>query len=233
MLDPEQPEDREVLVRLRPRALAGVDDEQEEVDPGRAGDHRAHEALVPGNVDDREPPPVRELERRVAEVDRDPAPLLLGQPVGVLPGQRADEPRLAVVDVAGGADRERPRSRRALTATAAAHDLVDLGVRERAAVEERPPVANDRDHRRLAAPERLRERLLDGAGRARQLGERERAAADARDGLLHLAADERGEPLGARANGLERLVEHPQHGHLVARGRVEGEQRACPRARRA
>ena len=51
-LDAEQPQDREVLVRLRPCALARVDHEQEEVDAGRAGDHRAHEALVPGHVDD-------------------------------------------------------------------------------------------------------------------------------------------------------------------------------------
>src|SRR5207248_841307 len=47
------------------------------------------------------------LERRVAEVDRDPALALLGQPVGVLAGQRSHEPRLPVVDVAGGADRQR------------------------------------------------------------------------------------------------------------------------------
>ena len=106
-LDAEQPQDREVLERLRPRALGRVDHEQEEVDPGRAGDHRADEALVPRHVDQRQAPPVRQLERRVAEVDRDPAPLLLRQPVGVLPRQGAHEPRLAVVDVPGGADRQR------------------------------------------------------------------------------------------------------------------------------
>ena len=92
-----------MLERLRPRALRRVDHEQEEVDPGRAGDHRPHEPLVAGHVDEREPAPVGQLERGVAEVDRDPAALLLGQPVGVLPGQRPDEPRLAVVDVPRGA----------------------------------------------------------------------------------------------------------------------------------
>ena len=106
-LDAEQPQDREVLVRLRPRAFVRVDDEQEEVDAARAGDHRAHEALVPGHVDDGELRPVRELERRVAEVDRDAAFALLRQPVGVLAGQRLDERRLAVVDVPCGADRQR------------------------------------------------------------------------------------------------------------------------------
>ena len=96
-----------MLVRLRARALAGIDHEEEEVDPGRARDHRAHEALVARNVDHGEPAPVGELERRVAEVDRDPAPLLLGQPVGVLPRQRPHEPRLPVVDVTRGSDGQR------------------------------------------------------------------------------------------------------------------------------
>ena len=50
-LDAEQPQDREVLVRLRPRALPRVDHEQEEVDPGRAGDHRPDESLVARDVD--------------------------------------------------------------------------------------------------------------------------------------------------------------------------------------
>ena len=51
-LDAEQPEDGEVLVRLRPRALAGVDDQEEEIDAGRTRDHRSHEALVARNVDE-------------------------------------------------------------------------------------------------------------------------------------------------------------------------------------
>ena len=96
-----------MLVRLRARTLARVDDEEEEVDPRRPGDHRAHEPLVPGHVDEREPPSVGKVERCVAEVDRDPARLLFRQTVGVLTSERADEPRLAVVDVAGGADRQR------------------------------------------------------------------------------------------------------------------------------
>ena len=94
-------------MRLRPGALARVDHEQEEVDPGRAGDHRPHEPLVAGDVDQREPLTARKLQRRITEVDRDPALLLLGQPVGVFAGQRPDEPGLAVVDVPGGADGQR------------------------------------------------------------------------------------------------------------------------------
>ena len=101
---PEQAQDRQVLVRLRPRALGRVDHEQEEVDPARARDHVADEALVAGDVDHGQPPATGQVERRVAEVDRDPALLLLGQPVRVLAGQGPDEPGLAVVDVAGRAE---------------------------------------------------------------------------------------------------------------------------------
>ncbi len=109
-LDPEQAQDREMLVRLRPRAFPGVDHEQEEVDAARARDHRPHEALVAGDVDDREAGAVGQLERRVAELDRDAALVLGGEPVRVLPGQRLDERRLPVVDVAGGADGQRHRT---------------------------------------------------------------------------------------------------------------------------
>ena len=96
-----------MLVRLRPGALGGVDDEKEEVDPRRPRDHRPDEPLVAGDVDQRERPPVGQRERRVAEVDRDPARVLLREAVGVLAGERPDEGRLAVVDVPSGTDRQR------------------------------------------------------------------------------------------------------------------------------
>ena len=95
---------------LRAGALAGVDHEQEEVDPGGARDHRPYEALVSGHVHDGQPSPVGQLERRVPEVDGDAALLLLGQAVGVLARQRRDEPGLPVVDVAGRADGQRHRA---------------------------------------------------------------------------------------------------------------------------
>jgi len=52
LVDAEQAENGEMLVRLRARALPCIDDEQEKVDSGGARDHRPHEALVTGNVDD-------------------------------------------------------------------------------------------------------------------------------------------------------------------------------------
>src|SRR5439155_434126 len=51
----------------------------------------------------------------------------------------------------------------------------------------------------------------------RQLGERQRTAADARDRLFHRAARRRCEPLGACANGRRLLVQHPQNRHLAQR----------------
>ena len=118
-----------MLVRLRPSAFARVDHEQEEVDPGRARDHGAHEPLVARDVDEREPRAVRELQRRVAELDRDPALALFGEPVGVLAGQRPHEPRLAVVDVARGPDRER-HQRAARTAAATSSTSSSSSVRQ-------------------------------------------------------------------------------------------------------
>ena len=95
-----------VLDRLRHHPVVGGHDEQEQVHAGRAGDHRAHEALVARDVDERQQP-AADVELGEAEVDRHAARLLLRQPVGVASGERADERGLAVVDVPGGADRER------------------------------------------------------------------------------------------------------------------------------
>src|SRR5919108_2254513 len=113
-------------MRLRPRPLGRVDHEQKEVDPCRAGDHVADEPLVTRHVDERQLAPVGERERRIAEIDRDAALTLLRQPVGVFAGERTDEPRLPVVDVPGGAYRER----HALTAAAASSTSASVSVRQ-------------------------------------------------------------------------------------------------------
>ena len=184
------------------------------------------EALTGKNTD-RLP---QERERGIS-IDLGYAPLEL--PDGVLPRQRLDECRLAVVDVACGADRQRHRVH-------GRRGLVDLVVGEGQAVEQQPAVADDADERRLAGAQRRRERLLDRAGEARQLGERERAAADAADRLLDGAADRGCEPLGARAHDAGVLVQHAQHRNSLAarRGRAPASLRArrasaCRRARRA
>ena len=99
----EQPEDFEVLARLRHDRVVGRDDEHGEVDAGGAGEHVLDEALVAGHVDDAEAE-VAEVEGGEADVDGDAAGLLLGQAVAVDAGEGLDERGLAVVDVAGGAE---------------------------------------------------------------------------------------------------------------------------------
>jgi hypothetical protein len=108
----EQLADVEVLAGLRHHALVRGDHEADQIEPGRAGDHRLHEPLVAGDVDDGDPL-AAEVHAREAELGRDPARLLDGEPVGVDAGERADERRLAVIDVAGGAEDDRERRRRA------------------------------------------------------------------------------------------------------------------------
>ena len=113
----EQPADLEVLARLRHHRLVGRDHQYHGVDAVCAGQHVAHEALVPGHVDEGGHDPGSELRVREAEVDRDPALLLLFEPVGVGARECPHERALAVVDVAGGPDDEgaqlRPFSPRA------------------------------------------------------------------------------------------------------------------------
>ena len=106
--DPERVEEPEVLERLRVRAVVGGDHQQRGVDLARADQHVADEAVVPRHVDEVDDRPVRQRDVRVADVDRHPAPPLLGEAVGVDAGQRPEQARLAVVDVPGGPDDHAP-----------------------------------------------------------------------------------------------------------------------------
>ena len=96
-------------------------------------------------------------------------------------------------------------------------DLVDLAVGKRPHVEQQSPVANNPDDGRLAGPERVEQRLLDSAREARQLRERECAAAGPGDRLLDLAADQACQPLSSLPHSGKRLGEHSQHRDLAAR----------------
>ena len=71
--------------------------------PADAGQHVLDEALVPRHVDEADLVVVGEPAGE-AEVDGDPAPLLLGEAIGVDARQRFDERGLPVIDVAGRAD---------------------------------------------------------------------------------------------------------------------------------
>ena len=92
-----------MLLALRLPALGGGDDEQAGVDAADAGQHVAQEPDVARDVDEADRLAVDDGVGE-AEVDRQPAALLLGEAVGVGAGERQHERRLAVVDVPGRGD---------------------------------------------------------------------------------------------------------------------------------
>ena len=110
--DPQQRADRQVLARLRHHALVGRDDQHRQVDSADAGQHVPDEALVARHVDDLDRE-ARLLEKREAEIDRDAPSLLLGEAIRIGPGEGLHQRGLAVVDVAGRADDDVRRGRRA------------------------------------------------------------------------------------------------------------------------
>ena len=156
-----------VLARLRHHAVVGGDRHQEEVDPGRARDHRAHEPLVPGNVDDGHATAGGEVERRVAEGDRDPA-RLAPRGAGRCRGRSGRRPAPSCRGRCGRRCRGSAASRRSSTSSSS---------RQRARVEQQRAVGDAADHRRVARAQRA-----PPAGRARGRrcappGPRARAAA--------------------------------------------------------
>ena len=104
--DAQQLEDGEVLLGLRHDAFIGSDDEQRDVDAGRAGEHVLDESFVAGDIDDAGLNPVREWERGKPEIDRDAAAFFLFPAIGVDTGEGFHQRRLPVIDVARGADYE-------------------------------------------------------------------------------------------------------------------------------
>ena len=102
--DLERIEQRQVLDGLGARSVVGRHDQHRGIDLARPDEHVADQPVVPGDVDEVELGAVGQGEVGVADVDGHPAPALLGQPVGVDPGQGPQQRRLAVVDVAGGPD---------------------------------------------------------------------------------------------------------------------------------
>ena len=98
----EHVEDLQVLLRLRLPSLVGGHHEQHE--PDRTDARRACCAMNrswPGTSTNPTSRPLGSVAPRVAQVDREPAPLLLVPAVGVDAGERDDQRGLAVVDVPG------------------------------------------------------------------------------------------------------------------------------------
>src|SRR5262249_28147118 len=102
--DVEEVDDLEVLDGLRHHAFIGGHHEQYGVQAVDARQHVADEAGMARDVDDADQAPAGQGQVGEAEVDGHAPPLLLIQAVGIDPGQSLDQRRLAMVDVAGGAD---------------------------------------------------------------------------------------------------------------------------------
>ena len=102
--DPEQVDNLQMLAGLRHHAVVRRDHQQHDVDAGGAGQHVVHEALVARHVDETEHLAIRQRRIGVTEVDGDAARLLFLEAIGIHAGERLDERRLAVIDVASGAD---------------------------------------------------------------------------------------------------------------------------------
>ncbi len=102
-LYPEEGADLEVLPRLRHHPFVGRDHHHHKVDAGGAGHHVPDKPLVARDIDDAEDPAVGEGQRGEAELDRDPPPFFLLEPVGVHTGETFDQRRLAVIHMAGRA----------------------------------------------------------------------------------------------------------------------------------
>ena len=83
----QQAADVEVLARLRHHRFVGGDDQQHAIDAADAGEHRPHEPLVTGHVDERDPR-VADGGVREAQLDGDAAGLLFLEAIGIDPGQR-------------------------------------------------------------------------------------------------------------------------------------------------
>ncbi len=100
----EQSQDRRMLLRLGHPTFVGRHDEQRTTHPADAREHVADEALVPGNVHEPDLDARRQHRPPVAEVDGQPTPLLLCEPVGITAGERLHERGLPVVHVTGRGD---------------------------------------------------------------------------------------------------------------------------------
>ena len=100
-----------MLPRLRLDRLVGRDDQQHQIDAPHPSQHVAHKALVAGDVDEsqmqRVAVPRPQIHVGKAQIDGDAAALLFLQAVGIDPGQRLDQRRFPVIDVASRAYNDR------------------------------------------------------------------------------------------------------------------------------
>ena len=148
--DAEQLEDAQVLLALRLPTLGGGDDEQAGVDRAHPGQHVAEETNVAGHVDEADRLARREHGVGEAEVDRQPPPLLLLEPVRVRAGEGQHQRGLAVVDVPGGG--HHPHGRAGDRAASASRQRGVVGGVDGAQVEVGAALPDAGDDRRVGRP---------------------------------------------------------------------------------
>ncbi len=107
----EQLQNLDVLDGLGHHRIVSRHDDQRQVNTRRAGYHRAHETLVPRNIDHAEIEIAQTIgitQPKLSEpkLDGHPAALLFGQTIGVRPGQRLDQRSLAMIDMPGSTEDE-------------------------------------------------------------------------------------------------------------------------------
>ncbi len=100
----EEVQDPEVLLALGLPPFVRGHHEHRDVDRAHPGQHVLDEFGVPGHVDEADLGPRGQRGEREAEIDREPAGLLLRKPVRVGAGEHVDQGRLPVVHMAGGRD---------------------------------------------------------------------------------------------------------------------------------
>ena len=128
-LDAKKIDDRQMLGRLRHDAIIGGDDEQHEIDAGRAGQHIVNKAIMSRHIDKTDHLALAGRKIGKAEVDGDSTLFFFQQPVGIDTGQRAHERGLAMVDMACRPDNHATGSGNGLSASARAR-AISSGDRE-------------------------------------------------------------------------------------------------------
>jgi hypothetical protein len=101
----KQTADIEVLACLRHHAFVSSNNEREQIDPMRTGEHVFDEAFMAGNVNEPDPE-IAELEIRETEIDRNAATLFFGKAIRICPCESAYERAFPVIYVAGRANDE-------------------------------------------------------------------------------------------------------------------------------
>ena len=206
----------DVLVGLRTQAVIGGHHEQGRVDLAGTHEHVADEPVVAGDVDEVQLGPVGQREVRVPDVDGHPAATLLRKAIGVDAGERAQERRLAVVDVAGRADDHGHGSRARPSAAAIAPEPGQRVLQYRAEIEDDPAVPDAGQYARRATSQGRHHPIgrthgeRHAPGRQRLTGQRPAAdgGADLDDRGRACAVEGGGERLGSLAECLQRHGDH-------------------------